>query len=212
MKLASEFVSLSSATRLHHFKVPVVGLTGGIGTGKSTVSKLLMKAGLPLIDADALVKEVYALPETIQFITSINPLVVSNGVINFKLMREHFFTKQELKSKVETHIYQKLPELFTKTYQNLGSPEFVIYDVPLLFERKLQDSIDLCVVVYAPESEQLKRVMARDGVSLEGAKAVLSHQMNIEEKRKLAHHVIDNSGDEAQLQREVGTFLKTYFI
>ena len=130
---------IERADRLYQFQVPIIGLTGGIGTGKSTVAKLLKKAHLPLIDADALIKSIYQMPEIIENIKTLAPNAIAGNQIDFRVLRSLFFNDKTLKAKIEKMLYAQMPEAFKLAYKELGSPDFVIYDIPLLFEKKLEN-------------------------------------------------------------------------
>jgi dephospho-CoA kinase len=209
--LDPKFIKLSPLNRLHGLDVPVIGLTGGIATGKSTVSKLLLKEGLPLIDADRLVKDVYILKETMDHLQKFHPEVLCGGKINFSLLRNKFFKDPKVREDIEGLIYRKLPETFHLAYEKLGKPSFVIYDVPLLFEKGLADKVDLKVLVYAPRSVQRARIMDRDGHPEEMAETILKHQMDIEMKRPLVDFIISNSAGMEELAVEITHFLRQVF-
>ncbi|MFG1493694.1 dephospho-CoA kinase [Halobacteriovorax sp. GFR7] len=200
IKLKKEFITLKKDKRLYQMPCPVVGLTGGIATGKSTVSKLLREKGFPIIDADALVKEVYKTQESLEHLQNYYPRVVEeDNTINFKLLREYFFQDIQIQNDIESLIYRQLPEAFLKAFKDLGSPKVVIYDVPLLFEKNLDSFIDHKAVVYCPRAKQVERLMARDGIEKDLACKILAKQIDIEEKAKLADTVIDNSGEPEDL-------------
>lgn len=200
IKLKKEFITLKKDKRLYQMPCPVVGLTGGIATGKSTVSKFLRDKGFPIIDADALVKEVYKTQESLEHLQNYYPRVVEeDGTINFKLLREYFFQDIQIQNDIESLIYRQLPEAFLKAFKDLGSPKVVIYDVPLLFEKNLDSFIDHKAVVYCPRAKQVERLMARDGIEKDLACKILAKQIDIEEKAKLADTVIDNSGQPEDL-------------
>ncbi|WP_412470348.1 MULTISPECIES: dephospho-CoA kinase [unclassified Halobacteriovorax] len=195
IKLKKEFITLKKDKRLYQMPCPVVGLTGGISTGKSTVSKILHDKGFPIIDADALVKEVYKTKESIDHLKKYYSRVVEeDNSINFKLLREYFFQDIQIQNDIESLIYRQLPEAFLKAFKDLGSPKVVIYDVPLLYEKNLDSFIDHKAVVYCPRAKQVERLMARDGIEKDLACKILAKQIDIEEKAKLADTVIDNSG------------------
>lgn len=211
MKLKSIHHIKSSEQRLYGVTVPVVGLTGGIATGKSTVSKILESKGFSIIDADRLVKDVYALPETKEFILKRHPEVIQNGQISFPLLREKVFSDQTTKIDIESFIYQRLPAAFNSALKKLKDPKVIIYDVPLLFEKKLAPFFDLTVLVYAPRNIQRARLMTRDGHQETMADNILNQQMDIEEKKEKAKFIIDNSKTEAELAEEVNQFLRLAF-
>ncbi|EPZ49212.1 dephospho-CoA kinase [Bacteriovorax sp. BAL6_X] len=200
IKLKKEFITLKKDKRLYQMPCPVVGLTGGIATGKSTVSKILHEKGFPIIDADLLVKEVYKTQESLEHLQSYYPRVIEvDSTINFKLLREYFFQDIQIQNDIESLIYRQLPEAFLKAFKDLGSPKVVIYDVPLLFEKNLDSFIDHKVVVYCSRAKQVERLMARDGIEKDLACKILAKQIDIEEKAKLADTVIDNSGQPEDL-------------
>lgn len=202
--------TLTPSTRLNESPVPIIGLTGGIATGKSTVAKMLKKSGIAVIDADKLVKDIYEKPETLEFIKGLCPEVIDPSGIQFPKLREVFFQDQEIKNKVEAFIYQRLPAQFKNELHKNTNAKSVVYDVPLLFEKGLDQSIDLTVVVYAPRKVQLARLKTRDGTLEELAKKILDQQMDIEEKKTRADIVIDNSQTEQELAEEVNRLLRQF--
>lgn len=211
MKLKAQWKILTPDHRLHHLKVPVIGLTGGIATGKSTVASILIEKGLPVINADHLVKEIYTRSETKHFISTNYPQVMKGSEIDFRLLRELVFSAPVVKEEVEAFIYARLPEAFLSAYAKLGSPDLVIYDVPLLFEKHLDNIVDLKVLVYAPAKIQKARLMERDGHAEAMALTIMGSQMDIEEKKENSDIVIDNSGTLVELAEEVNQFLRQAF-
>lgn len=206
-QLKSSLIKLSVETRLYQIPVPIIGLTGGIGTGKSTAAALLRQQGLPVIDADANVKKVYQKPEMLTFIKQHFPSVIVDGAIDFKKLRELVFINPDAKALVEKTIYSYLPAVFKESFDQFNNPAFVIYDVPLLFEKQLHLLVDVSVCVYAPREVQIQRLMARDHSSRELAETILSHQIDIEEKKKLSDFVIENIADVKQLEKNIQEFL-----
>ncbi len=211
MKLKSQWNKLSGDKRLHHLKVPVIGLTGGIATGKSTVASTLIEKGLPVINADLLVKEIYARPETKEFVKTNYPQVMKGHEVDFRKLRELVFSAPIVKEEVEAFIYARMPETFQAAFAKLGDPEFVIYDVPLLFEKHLDPVVDMKVLVYAPAKIQKARLMQRDGHEEAMALTIMSSQMDIEEKRDKSDVIIDNSGTLVELAEEINQFLRQTF-
>jgi dephospho-CoA kinase len=208
MKLKEEFVRLVPDRRLYKLKIPAIGLTGGIASGKSTVSQMLKDKGLAVVDADRLVKEIYSLPETLAFIQKEFPDVIQAGSIQFHLLRQKVFSDIKVKATVENFIYQRLPQTFQTAFEKFDRPQVLIYDVPLLFERDMKGYFDLTVLVYAPQDLQRERLIKRDNQSPEMADTILNQQMNIEEKKIKADFVINNSKTEAELAVEVENFLR----
>lgn len=205
--IKSQFIKLSPTERLYQLDRPLIALTGGIATGKSTVTKLLRERGLEIIDADKLVKDIYQLDETKRFIQAHYPEAFVHNEIHFPKLRELFFKSSDVKKNIERFIYDRLPEAFKEAASKITGQDFYFYDVPLLFEKKLNGKVDLNLVVYAPEKVQLARLIDRDGTKEEIGKKILEQQMNIEEKKIKADYVIDNSSSLAELAAEVDNLL-----
>ena len=210
--LKAKYVGKTQEERLHGLSVPVIGLTGGISTGKSTVAKLLSDEGFAIINADHLVKAIYRTPETLAFIGARYPEAIHESEINFKLLREKFFSDPGVKEEIERHIYQRLPGAFKDAFNKLNEPKLnepklVIYDVPLLFEKKMEALFDLTVLVYTPRHIQKARLMKRDGHLEDMAEVILKQQLDIEDKKTRVDFVIDNSSSLEELRLEVSQFL-----
>ena len=207
MKINVGINRLSKNQRLYQLDVPVIGLTGGIATGKTTVSQKLQEKGFAVINADHLVKDIYALPETFEFIRSEFPDVIINEQIQFPLLRQFVFANSENKVKIENFIYARLAQAFNAAFNKFDQPQMIIYDVPLLFEKSLQPLFDMTVLVYAPREIQRTRLMKRDNVLEEMAETMLNSQMDIEEKKAKADFIIDNSKSESELAEEINRLL-----
>ncbi|WP_290734430.1 dephospho-CoA kinase [Halobacteriovorax sp. JY17] len=202
MKLKEIFVTKTKEQRLYQVPCPVIGLTGGIATGKSSVSNLFQEKGINVICADKLVKAVYQEQTTINFITSHFPQVVSKGEINFKLLREIAFSKKENKEELEKFIYQRLPIVFKEQFEKIKTPELLIYDVPLLFEKNMQGLFDLTICVYTKREVQIERIIRRDNSSRELAEKILENQLPIDKKKELSDFCIKNSSTLENLENE----------
>lgn len=207
-KLIFNLVTKNQETRLYQTPVPIIGLTGGIATGKSTVASIFKSLGLPIIDADGLIKKIYKKEETIEFIKKNFPEAFINQQIDFKRLREIVFNDDSNLSKVESYLYQFMPSEFKNAFLQFQNPEFVIYDVPLLFEKGLDKFVDISICVYANEATQIERIIKRDQVTREQAIKVLAHQMPIEEKRRKASFTVENSGAMDELNQNVRELLR----
>ena len=183
------------------FKNAIV-LTGGIGTGKSTVASFLKMYGYKIIDADKISKEVFE--EKKEKIKEIF------GTTDRKKLRSIVFNDKEKLKILEDLI---LPEVKKRViekaekYEKDGVAYFV--DLPLFFEKQNYPEFKKVLVVYAPREIQVKRVMSRDNASKEEVEAILKNQMDIEEKKKRADFIINNSKDLKHLQKEIEKFIKT---
>lgn len=210
-KLLPQLITKNSGSRLYQLPVPIVGLTGGIATGKSTVAKLFKSLQFPVIDADALVKSVYQKQEVFDFIQIHYPNAIVNKSIDFKILRAIAFANDAEIKKIETEIYRHLPGEFLRAYHSFSSANFIIYDVPLLFEKGLDKLVDQKIVVYSPREMQIERLMKRDHISLEAAEKILTHQLPIDQKKQMADFLIDNSKSEKDLEENFQNIVSTMF-
>jgi len=180
--------------------VQVIGLTGGIATGKSTVSAILKNAGAVIIDADRIARRVVKknLPAYRQILAHFGESVLlPDGEINRAALGNLIFNdsrkKQLLNSIVHPHV-QKETNRQLRHIAKKNPNALVILDIPLLLEAGMRRDLSEVIVVYAPEHIQVKRLMERDHISKEDALARIRSQMPIEKKKSLATMVIDNSG------------------
>ena len=207
---------LTPSNRLYKFPKPIIGLTGGIATGKSTASKYLKELGYSIIDADQIVKGIYSKKESIQFIESLNPDFVTNTnpedkdypKINFPILRSHFFKDSSLKEKIESFLFKQFPKEFLNHAENLKKDTpFVIYDAPLIFEKSLHRKLDFTVLISTTQNIQIKRLIERDQISLEEAKRILDKQLSLKEKEELSDLTILNNDLEEFLLQVKKSFL-----
>ena len=177
----------------------VAGLTGGIASGKSTVSKIFREAGATIIDADqiahAVVQKGQPAWEKIKAHFG-NEILLPNGEINRERLGKTIFHDQDQKTIlnriVHPFVFQKMDAEITKAEWN-NPHGIVILDVPLLIETNMHQTLPEVILVYIPESLQLERLIARDRISRTDAEARIGSQMPIEEKRQYATILIENS-------------------
>src|SRR6476661_1063578 len=117
--LKAKYIKLEPGFRLYNLDKPIIALTGGIATGKSTVTKMLEAKGLQVIDADALVKSIYRKEETKNFIKTVFSVAWGNEEISFPKLRELVFQNPKVKEAVETFIYARLPEAFREAISQI---------------------------------------------------------------------------------------------
>lgn len=187
----------------------IVGLTGGIATGKSTVSAQLRAAGLPIIDADIVAREVVEPgTHTLEAIKlAFGGGIITNGVLNRKLLGARVFSQPAEMSRLNAIIQPAITSAMTDkiNFWRQQNTPILILDVPLLFERAYdsQQRVDKIVVVIADEQQQLTRLKARDQLDDQQARARIQAQMPLAEKMNQADYVIDNTGDPAQLDAQI---------
>lgn len=198
----------------------VVGLTGGIGTGKSTVGRMLAALGAEVIDSDAIVRELQApgMPLLAKIAEAFGPeMLLADGALDRKRLGSVVFRDPETRRRLETLVHPAtVAELARRleAARRAGAP-LVVLDIPLLLEGRARkqtgasprataaDLVSEVIVVYAPESVQIERQLARDGSTREHAAERVRAQLSIEEKRRLADFVIDNVGSLQETERQV---------
>jgi len=193
----------------------VVGLTGGIGTGKSTVARMLEELGAVVIDADAIVHELQA-PGT-PLVGAIaeafgSDVVDASGALDRKTLAARVFGDPDARRRLNALVHPPTAAEMARRLEAArarGVP-LVVLDIPLLLEGRQGGAgaasalpLDAVIVAYAPEEVQVQRACARDGVDPEQVQARLRAQLPIEEKRALADRVIDNSGSREATRRQV---------
>ena len=187
----------------------LVGLTGGIATGKSVVSAMFAHLGARVIDADVLAREVVApgQPAHAAIVAEFGPEVLQpDGYLDRKRLGAIVFGDPERRRRLEAITHPAVRQRQQRILSVLEEEEFegvVIWDVPLLYETKSAGTMDRVVVVVADEPTQLARLMTRDGSAEADACARMASQMPLSEKAKQAHYVIDNSGTRAETEKRV---------
>jgi dephospho-CoA kinase len=175
----------------------LIGLTGNIGSGKSTVAKMLAEKGAMIIDADTLARVATQDPNVLaQISEKLSPDLIEDGQLNRTKTAEIVFYNPEarhiLNRIIHPWVRQKSAERVAELLQ-VSQPPMIVQDIPLLFENNLEKQFDAVMVVYAPLEERIARVVSRSGLTEEDVRARDSAQMNLEEKTKRADFVIDNS-------------------
>jgi dephospho-CoA kinase len=194
-----------------------VGLTGSIATGKSSVANMLKELGAYIIDADEIAHE--ALKKTEKPYKQILNVFGSNildeqGNIDRKKLGSIVLNDKQklavLESIIHPYVQQKRKEIEESILQH-DRNAVIIYDVPLLFEKHLENSFDKIIVVYVPKDIQIKRLMKRQNISYDEALNLINLQICIEEKKKKADFVIDNSYSLENTKKQVlEVFKKLY--
>ncbi|MBL1230140.1 dephospho-CoA kinase [Enterococcus sp. BWB1-3] len=190
----------------------VLGLTGGIATGKTTAMKVFKNAGFPIVDSDKIAREVVEPGSSglSAVVSAFGESIKNNdGSLNRKKLGTLIFSDHEKRALLnqtmapflEKSIVGKINEL-KKSYP------LVIADIPLLYENGYEEFVDKTAVVYIPEAKQIKRLMARDSLSVEEALQRVNSQWSIEEKKEKADIVFDNQGTIEDLERQISEWLE----
>ncbi len=186
-----------------------IGLTGGIGTGKSTVSEYLIKHGYPVIDADKVARELVnpgsdVLGELVDYFGS--GILQEDGTLNRKVLGQIVFSDREKKQFLDHLMHRKiLDEIGLQIEKTQGS---IFIDAALLFETGLDQMVDLVWVVDADDEVRIQRVRKRDGLKREEIISRINAQMDRAQKLSKGNEVIHNSGDVNALYRQIDELLK----
>ncbi len=176
----------------------IIGLTGSIATGKSTVTKYLLSKGYPVIDSDLLARQVVEKGHPVlENITKEfgGEVLLESGELNRKALGAIVFSDEQARKKLNALTHPAINEQMHRLiemYENDGH-QYIFCDIPLLYEGRLESTFDEVWVVYIPENLQLERLMNRDAISADEAKGKIAAQLSIEDKKQRATHVIDNS-------------------
>lgn len=191
----------------------VIGLTGGIATGKTTVSNFFRQAGTPVIDADQVARKVQGpasqgLKQIVK--TFGEQVLLPNGKLNRPALGEIVFSQPAARRKLDDLLQPLIREEIYSQLALLKEQKIplIVLDIPLLFEQHYDKDCDLVVVVYTDAQTQLQRLMDRDNSSVASARARINAQMPLTDKVSLADIVINNDGDHLALQKQVGQLIK----
>jgi dephospho-CoA kinase len=192
----------------------VLGLTGGIGSGKSVVAQLFATLGVVVIDADQVAREVVqpGQPALKEIAATFGPgVLLPDGRLDRPKLASIIFTDPAERAKLDaiTHprIRTRMDELIKA--QRSG-PGVLIVDIPLLYENKRTSSVEKVIVVWVDPQTQLRRIQDRDGLSADAARQRIAAQMPLDAKRAHADHVIDNSGSREDTRRQVEAIYQLY--
>ncbi|MGH7794234.1 MAG: dephospho-CoA kinase [Candidatus Binatia bacterium] len=192
--------------------VKLVGLTGGIASGKTTAANILQRLGAAVVDADALAREVVErghdgwreIVETFGV-----EVLQSDQTLDRQKLRAVIFNNSTARKKLESIIHPRVRALAEERIRQhaAAGTEVVVYEVPLLFEGKLHEWLRPVVLVACDIDVQKRRLQQRDGLAAEEAQKHIDAQMSLEEKRRLADYVIENDGSLKDLERQVQAVL-----
>lgn len=183
-----------------------VGLTGGIASGKSTVSALLRELGAVVIDADALAREVVAAgtPGLAAVVDAFGPEVLTpEGELDRPAVGRLVFADAEQRRRLEAIVHPLVFERVVALEAEAGPDDLVVHDVPLLVESGRAATFDAVVVVEAPHETQVRRMREDRGMTPEDAEARIAAQATPEQRRAVATHLVVNDGTREALEARV---------
>ena len=181
-----------------------IALTGSIGMGKSTVAAMFEKAGIPVFDADAVVRRLQAPGGSLVGpIAARFPNAVANGALNRDILATEVLENLDSLAALEAIVHPAVHAERARFLLDNQEMPALLFDIPLLFETHGEGAFDKVVVVSAPPEVQRQRVLARPGMTAAKFKAILSRQTPDEEKRQRANFVVDTGGELSTTESQV---------
>jgi dephospho-CoA kinase len=187
----------------------VVGLTGSIAMGKSTVASIFAQFGAPVFDADAAVREFYS-GDGVKTVGEIFPSAIVGGRVERERLSRLVLHDVAALNRLESLVHPVVAAARSRFVKQAGSQgrRLIVVDVPLLLEIGGQAAVDIIVVVSAAAPVQRTRALARDGMSEERLDSILARQLTDLEKRRHSHFIIDTNGSHDETRAQVGQFLR----
>ncbi len=190
----------------------VIGLTGGIATGKSNASNILKEHGFYIVDADIASRK--AVEKNSTGLKQVQEVFGDQAIIDGEMNRQYVgsvvFKDEAMRLKLNNIIHPIVRDIMDAEKKfGLEKGKNVIMDIPLLFENKLQDTVDETWLVYTTEETQISRLKQRNQLSDDEATSRIQSQMPIEEKKQLADEIIDNNGTLEELAQNIETLIES---
>lgn len=179
-----------------------IGLTGSIAMGKSEVARIFREEGVPVFDSDAEVHKLYESAEGVSLLKPHVPNAIAKNKIDRGLLTKVVMADPAKLNALENIVHAEIArrrEIFADEAETQGHP-IIVFDVPLLFEKNVENTVDVTVVVSSPEAAQRQRALARPGMTPPKLEMILTRQMADSEKRKRADHILENNGTLADLK------------
>lgn len=194
-----------------------IGLTGGIASGKSTVSNMIKDLGIPIVDADVAAREVVKPGEAAyeQIVAHFGETILAEyQTLNRKQLGRLIFENEKERMALNAIVHPQVRKWMLEKVEAYKQKReaAVVLDIPLLIESRLTDWVEKVIVVYVPYDLQLERLMERDRLSKDEAMGRIHTQMPLEEKKAHADRVIDNSGSMANTRTQLEEILKRWSV
>lgn len=195
----------------------IIGLTGGIASGKSTVAKMLKNYGIPIIDADVIAREVVEVGEEAYYkiVEAFGKDILhEDGTIHREKLGAIVFNDEEQRKKLNNIVHPAVRTRMNELKQKYieGGEKTIVLDIPLLFESKLTHLVDKIILVYVDYDVQVKRLMERNHFTREQAEARIKAQMPLKDKISLADAVLYNNGTISETEKQLAEVLKKWQI
>lgn len=195
----------------------IIGLTGGIASGKSFISDVLKEEGIPVIDADIISREiVFKGSEALKEIEEKfgKEVLNSDGTLNRKRLGSIVFSEKNKLETLNKIMHPKILNEIKKRIEIIRTQGFnlCVIDAPLLIETGLYHIADIVLLVYVNREVQIKRLIKRDNISIEEAEKRISSQMSFEEKKKYSDYVIDNNGSREDTKKQIHDILEEIIL
>ncbi len=188
--------------------MPVIGLTGGIASGKSMVSRILRSLGAHIVDADMIARELVkpGLPAWKEIVEKFGrDILLADNNINRPLLGQIIFQDPEKRKVLNDILHPRILEEAKRQIQELAKKhprDIIVFDAALLIELGAHQLVDKVILVYIPVEKQVERLMKRDGLTREEALQRINAQMPGEEKKRFADYIIDTSGSEEDVRKQ----------
>ena len=189
-----------------------IGLTGGIGSGKSTVCRLFSRLGVPVIDTDTIAHDlvVPGQPALDKLTAIFGPDILDQeGHLDRGLLRERVFGNEKLREQLESILHPLIRNSMQNQIAAIRAP-YVVIAIPLLLEKGWQAEVDRILVIDAPENLQLERTVRRDSVSAETVLRIMHAQVSRQHRLDVADDIIHNDGEETALRAQIENLHKRY--
>ena len=170
-----------------------IGVTGSIGSGKTTIAKIFALFRIPVFDADKTIKKILDRENVKKKLKKIWPIVIKRDGIDKLKLRKIIFSNLYEKNKLQKLLYPFLEKEKIKFEKKNHKKKILVYDVPLIYETKSENNYDLIIVAFCKESLQRKRVINRDKISIDLFNKIINTQLSFEEKKKYNPKVINTS-------------------
>ena len=188
----------------------IIGLTGGIGSGKSIVTRYLSEKGVPIIDADLIAKQIVEpdQPALLAIVSAFGEnILTASGELDRKALGKIVFNNEQKRKQLEAILHPQIREEIKNEIENKKSDyPYIVVDIPLLIEQNYQPLVDQIWVVDCLPEQQIQRVQQRDNLSRNEIKNIMASQANRQQRLRFADKVLDNTDSLAKLYKQLDQY------